>query len=1318
MAPSSRPDAGPGPTPEQREQRIAELRARRKARMRKLAIRSGITIAALVLVLLFAVYWLLMTLGGRDFLLSQITSRLPAGTSLAWRDAKGPASGPLSLFDVRFVQMTCPDDADGEPVPYGACDQHRVLVFTAQRVTIDPAILPLAGRLLRLDVLDVENAVLSLPPAVEDDEPFQLPTWPDSLPDIGPLPLSLQADAIRVDDLRVIRAGNPVVQVGQVRGGLHATNGLLELEQMQVATDRGRFNVHGHYAPRDGHDVDLTAGAVLPAPPGRTRPNLGLVARGDAAHLDLVVTGHAPSPLQATMALRGGEDPDWRLEARTSGLDIGLLAGSGEPGTPLAFDLVAVGEGGRAELEGSAVYGDLAATLLPSTVMLADQVLELDPLVVEVLGGRVAVQGRADFSDEQAPPQLRFSVAADGLAWSGAEDDGGVPGPAIAANARLGLAGTLQRWALVGRADLAREGLSADLELDARGDAEGLDLRRLLATTPGGSLQASGTLAWAPALGWDLEATLDGFDPGYFAPDFSGAVDGALASRGRTREDGGLDLEADLADLGGSLRGRALGGAGRFAMSTPATATPDAPARYDGELDLAVGDSRIEATAAVSDRLEVDARFAPVLLSDLLPGASGRLEGTAEINGTRAAPQVSLDLSGSALAWGGYGAERASVQGRLPWRGAAGELRLDAAGVSAGVALDALDVQARGTMESMQVEAGARGDIGALDLSAALGLRQQRLQGTLQSMRLAPSRGAAWNLRAPGDFAQTAAGWRVSQSCFASTVGGALCLEADWPRTGVAVSGTGLPLALAEPWLPERDDGGAWVLRGEIDIEGQLRPAGGAFAGYLDARSSGGGVRLGRRARRDALAYSDLVLEARFTPQDIQGSFSTVLDESGSVRAQLQTGWNAYSPLAGTIDVDISELVWVELFSPDIVEPQGHLVGQVALGGTRAEPSLGGQARLSGFTTELPALGILLEDGDVRLDARGDGTATIAGSVRSGEGALTIDGNLGWGGPDAAPLVLEVGGEDVLVSNTRDLRAVASPDIRVQYAAGRPLEVTGSVLVSEGRMDLERLSDGGVTPSGDVVVLDPVDPDTGPPLAMQLDLTLEMGEDVVLNGFGLEGTLGGRLRVRQFPGRDMRGSGSLQVGGRYEAYGQELEITRGNLTWSNDLISDPVLDIRAIRRIEAEDMTAGLDVTGRASSPQANVWTDPSRDQSEALAYLALGRSLSSVTGDEGRELDAAAAALQAGGGILASQLGAGLGLDDAGVSHSRALGGSVIGVGKQLSPRLYVGFGVSLLGTGQVLTLRYLLARGFDLEIESSTLENRGSVNWRRETD
>ena len=60
--------------------------------------------------------------------------------------------------------------------------------------------------------------------------------------------------------------------------------------------------------------------------------------------------------------------------------------------------------------------------------------------------------------------------------------------------------------------------------------------------------------------------------------------------------------------------------------------------------------------------------------------------------------------------------------------------------------------------------------------------------------------------------------------------------------------------------------------------------------------------------------------------------------------------------------------------------------------------------------------------------------------------------------------------------------------------------------------------------------------------------------------------------------------------------------------------------------------------------------------------------------------------------------------------------GGSVVGVGKYLSPRVYVGYGVSMVGAGQVVILKFLLRRGFDVELESSTVETRGSVNWRTE--
>jgi translocation and assembly module TamB len=306
-----------------------------------------------------------------------------------------------------------------------------------------------------------------------------------------------------------------------------------------------------------------------------------------------------------------------------------------------------------------------------------------------------------------------------------------------------------------------------------------------------------------------------------------------------------------------------------------------------------------------------------------------------------------------------------------------------------------------------------------------------------------------------------------------------------------------------------------------------------------------------------------------------------------------------------------------------------------------------------------------------------------------------------------------VRGTNVQVANTRQLRAVANPDVQVTTSAGQPIRVTGTVVVPSALLMLERL-DRAVKTSPDVVVLDPVDPDAKVSTPVVLDLALVAGDDVRLQGFGLDGKLAGRVQVRSTPGSDPTARGRMDVSGRYVAYGQRLQVTRGVLTWTGGAVADPILDIRAERDVGGT--TAGIDVTGRATAPRANVWSSDGGTQSEALSMLALGRPLGSVGGEQGRQVSAASAALSAGGSLLASELGARLGLDDAGVIESRTLGGSVLGIGKYLSPRVYVGYGVSLFGAGQVLTLRYLIRRGVDLSLESSSVESRASLNYRKE--
>ncbi|MDA4470680.1 translocation/assembly module TamB domain-containing protein, partial [Escherichia coli] len=102
-------------------------------------------------------------------------------------------------------------------------------------------------------------------------------------------------------------------------------------------------------------------------------------------------------------------------------------------------------------------------------------------------------------------------------------------------------------------------------------------------------------------------------------------------------------------------------------------------------------------------------------------------------------------------------------------------------------------------------------------------------------------------------------------------------------------------------------------------------------------------------------------------------------------------------------------------------------------------------------------------------------------------------------------------------------------------------------------------------------------------------------------------------------GREMTANGGLEVSGRYKAYGQDLTITRGNLTWNYNAVSDPRINIRAERRIG--DVTAGIDVTGRAQQPRADVWSEPAMSQSEALGYLVLGRSLTGASSDQTQQV-------------------------------------------------------------------------------------------------
>ena len=127
-------------------------------------------------------------------------------------------------------------------------------------------------------------------------------------------------------------------------------------------------------------------------------------------------------------------------------------------------------------------------------------------------------------------------------------------------------------------------------------------------------------------------------------------------------------------------------------------------------------------------------------------------------------------------------------------------------------------------------------------------------------------------------------------------------------------------------------------------------------------------------------------------------------------------------------------------------------------------------------------------------------------------------------------------------------------------------------------------------------------------------------------------------------------------------------------------------------------MTAGINVRGSLQQPRISYFSDPSLTQSQILSLLLAGGSLQSV---QNRQNGAAAQAIAQGGAILAQQLGSKVGIQDVGLESDLTNDTSLV-LGRYLSPRLYVSYGVSLTQQLNTVKLRYTLSDRWTIKTEA----------------
>jgi translocation and assembly module TamB len=214
---------------------------------------------------------------------------------------------------------------------------------------------------------------------------------------------------------------------------------------------------------------------------------------------------------------------------------------------------------------------------------------------------------------------------------------------------------------------------------------------------------------------------------------------------------------------------------------------------------------------------------------------------------------------------------------------------------------------------------------------------------------------------------------------------------------------------------------------------------------------------------------------------------------------------------------------------------------------------------------------------------------------------------------------------------------------------------------------------------------------------------MRLGDRVTVDTLGLSGRLSGNLRVNSDDTGISRGTGELNVEeGKYTAYGRKLDVERGRLLFSNGLLSDPGIDLRATKVFP--DITAGVNVRGTLRAPRMTFFSDPPVTQSQIVSLLLAGGTLESVQNSNTANGGAARSGLLQGGAIVAQQLGSKVGIADVSVESDLTPNDTSLVLGRYLSPRLYISYGIGLAEALNTIKMRYTIGDHWTVKTEAGT--------------
>ena len=934
-------------------------------------------------------------------------------------------------------------------------------------------------------------------------------------------------------------------------------------------------------------------------------------------------------------------------------------------------------------------------------------------LKLTVPGGRTSFSGEGLVVMGTPPAPMRLDLRG---AWQELRWPLSGPGPLLAVSRRgdFSLRGTLDDYALALKADLEGSQIPpGEWTLAGHGNLERIRISSFQGTLLGGALGGSADVDWRPQVTWRVSVKGDDFDPSRKWAGWPGLLGFDAQTTGKLEKAGPV-AHVEVANLRGSIRDQKLAGGAILDLQGEQIQIR--------QLDLAAGGARATAQGELGGRNAFTWSLAVPNLAAVLEGAGGALRASGRVDGPKKSVRIRATLEGESLAYDTRTVAR--LKGTFDVDLApSGALVADvqATGVKVGERnVDTLTLTGRGTrarhdLTLTAVSKGIDRNPGeSVDVRLSGGWTGTDWRGELTQLDLISKDLGSWKLQAPSTLQASGEAFTLSGFCWASS-GGRVCADGAWKKSGpwsVKSTIADLPLGLFKSAFPANVKI-TGALNGRVDARAD---AAGVVTATVNLVPGPGEIRYGAETEGAgsaatpvlAFAFRDVSLDFHAGPEGAEGKFTALLPETGTIAGEiLLPQFNAKGvpqkgqAVRGRLAVDLKSLGFLQAFSSQVAGVKGKASADLTFGGTMAAPTVLGNAALLGGQADVPEYGLQLRELTIAASGDGKGPLKIEGSVRSGEGKLSLTGQTPLIPGAAEKTSLSIQGERFQVMNTPEARVLVSPKVQVVVTVEK-IDVSGDVEVPLARIEYERRF-ATVSLSRDIVFVGATAPVPEKQRAIVARVRLILGDQVRLKSSGFDAKISGSILAFDQPGKETAGTGELQIKeGTYKAYGQDLTIERGRLFFGGGPIDNPGVDAKAFRKAR-DGVVAGILIKGTLRTPEVTVYSDPPMAQADALAYLLLGHRLGQATQQEGSLVTSAAASLGIkGGNLLAKKLAAKFGLEEAKIETEGTYKEAALVLGKFLSPKLYVSYGIGLFDRVSTLRMNYILNRRWMVKAET----------------